>query len=79
MNKVERFTRDIRAGTVWVNTYNGLLNHMPFGGHKESGFGKDMGLEALEAVTVVKTVFNQFNLWVLMVFIWKCLDIIIKI
>ncbi len=46
----------IRAGTVWVNCHNILDGAMPFGGYKQSGFGKDMGKEALEAYLETKSV-----------------------
>jgi acyl-CoA reductase-like NAD-dependent aldehyde dehydrogenase len=60
------WTRDIRkahyvasklqAGTVWVNTYNVYDTAAPFGGYKQSGFGREMGQHALEYYTQRKTV-----------------------
>ncbi len=46
----------IRAGTVWVNCHNILDVAMPFGGYKQSGFGKDMGKEALDSYLETKSV-----------------------
>lgn len=46
----------IRAGSVWVNCHNILDVVMPFGGFKQSGFGKDMGKEALDAYLETKSV-----------------------
>ncbi len=46
----------IKAGTVWINTYNGFDSAAPFGGYKQSGFGRDLGAHALEQYTQVKTV-----------------------
>lgn len=46
----------IKAGTVWINTYNGFDSASPFGGYKQSGFGRDLGAHALEQYTNVKTV-----------------------
>ena len=46
----------IRAGTVWVNCHNILDVVMPFGGYKQSGYGKDMGREALESYLETKSV-----------------------
>lgn len=46
----------IRAGTVWVNTYNALGCQAPFGGFKQSGVGREMGEYGLEHYTEVKTV-----------------------
>jgi acyl-CoA reductase-like NAD-dependent aldehyde dehydrogenase len=49
--------REIRAGTVWVNTYNRYDSASPFGGYKDSGFGRDLGYRAaLERYTEVKSV-----------------------
>ena len=61
MNKAEKFTREIKAGTVWINTYGMLNNSLPFGGFKQSGIGKDLGEEAINDYYNTKTVFNQFN------------------
>ena len=34
----------MRCGTVWINTYGAFLNEAPFGGYKQSGFGRELGL-----------------------------------
>lgn len=49
-------SNSLRAGTVWVNTYNTLSNAAPFGGFKESGIGREGGEYGLENYTEVKTV-----------------------
>lgn len=41
---------------VWVNTYNIVTYHTPFGGFKESGNGRELGEDGLKAYTEVKTV-----------------------
>ncbi|WP_132745798.1 aldehyde dehydrogenase family protein [Scopulibacillus darangshiensis] len=46
----------LKAGTVWVNCYDALDPASPFGGFKESGFGRDMGSYALDNYTEVKSV-----------------------
>lgn len=46
----------LRAGTVWVNCYNVFDAAAPFGGYKQSGFGREMGSYALDNYTEVKTV-----------------------
>ncbi len=51
-----RMAADLKAGTVWINTYNSLDSASPFGGVKQSGFGRDLGAEALEQYTNVKSV-----------------------
>ena len=51
-----RMASEIKAGSVWVNTYNTLDSGSPFGGCKQSGFGRDLGSYALEQYTNVKSV-----------------------
>ena len=51
-----RMAADIKAGSVWINTYNGFDSGSPFGGYKQSGFGRDLGAYALEQYTNVKSV-----------------------
>merc|ERR1712137_1113478 len=46
----------LRAGTVWVNSYNTLHWSLPFGGYKESGIGRELGEAALENYIQTKTV-----------------------
>jgi aldehyde dehydrogenase (NAD+)/phenylacetaldehyde dehydrogenase len=56
IGKAIRTARAVRAGTVWINTYNQYDSAAPFGGVKASGFGRDLGREALDGYTDVKTV-----------------------
>ncbi len=56
VQKAFRVARAVRAGTVWVNTYNMYDSAAPFGGFKASGFGRDLGREALDGYTDTKTV-----------------------
>ncbi|MEO7649532.1 MAG: aldehyde dehydrogenase family protein [Bryobacteraceae bacterium] len=51
-----RMAGEIKAGSVWINTYNGFDTASPFGGYKQSGFGRDLGPHALEQYTNVKSV-----------------------
>jgi acyl-CoA reductase-like NAD-dependent aldehyde dehydrogenase len=52
-----RVASELQAGTVWVNTYNQYDSASPFGGYKQSGFGRDLGWQsALEKYTQVKSV-----------------------
>ncbi|MEK7385601.1 MAG: aldehyde dehydrogenase family protein, partial [candidate division NC10 bacterium] len=53
--KALKAARAIRAGTVWVNAYNLFDAALPFGGFKESGFGREMGSVGLDHYTEVKT------------------------
>jgi aldehyde dehydrogenase (NAD+) len=56
VSKAHRIARAVKAGTVWVNTYNLYDPALPFGGFKESGFGRDQGRDALEKYTQTKSV-----------------------
>jgi acyl-CoA reductase-like NAD-dependent aldehyde dehydrogenase len=51
-----RVAAEIKAGSVWVNSYNAFDSASPFGGYKQSGFGRDLGSYALEQYTNVKSV-----------------------
>lgn len=46
--------RRLRAGTVWVNTWHGVDNNAPFGGYGQSGVGREIGPDALDAYTETK-------------------------
>ena len=54
--RANRASREIRAGTVWINDHIPIFSEMPHGGMKESGFGKDMSSYSFEDYTVVKHV-----------------------
>jgi aldehyde dehydrogenase (NAD+) len=54
--KALRAARAIRAGTVWVNAYNLYDAALPFGGFKESGFGRELGAAGMDPYTEVKSV-----------------------
>jgi acyl-CoA reductase-like NAD-dependent aldehyde dehydrogenase len=56
VSKAHRLARAVKAGTVWVNTYNMYDPTAPFGGYKQSGFGRDLGRVALDGYTEHKTV-----------------------
>ncbi len=56
ISQAHRFAQIVRAGTVWINNYGLFDAAAPFGGYKESGFGREMGKEALELYTQIKTV-----------------------
>ncbi|SCU84969.1 LADA_0D04962g1_1 [Lachancea dasiensis] len=51
-----KVSKSLKAGTVWVNTYNDFHACVPFGGCKQSGYGREMGIEAFDAYTSVKAV-----------------------
>ena len=56
IQKAHRAAKAIRAGTVWINSYNFYDSGAPFGGFKASGFGRDLGREALDGYLETKTV-----------------------
>ena len=56
VGKAHKVARAIRAGTVWVNAYNLYDASLPFGGFKQSGFGRDLGLEAMDSYLETKSV-----------------------
>ncbi len=59
ISKAHALAKKIRAGTVWINCYNVFDAALPFGGYKQSGWGREMGHEALHAYTEVKAVTTQ--------------------
>lgn len=56
LNTAIRVANALRAGTVWVNSYNMLHHQIPFGGYKESGIGRELGEAALANYTQTKSV-----------------------
>jgi len=56
ISKAHRIAAELRAGTVWVNCYNVFDSALPFGGYKQSGWGREMGHEVLELYTQTKAV-----------------------
>ena len=56
VKKAHTVASRLKAGTVWINTYNLYDPASPFGGYKESGYGRDLGRHALEGYTQVKSV-----------------------
>ena len=62
IKKAHHVARKLQAGTVWLNTYNVYDTAAPFGGYKQSGFGREMSAHALEHYTQVKSVWVDLNL-----------------
>lgn len=56
LTKAHSVARKIRAGTVWVNTHNWGDAAFPFGGYKQSGWGREMGKEVMEHCTETNAV-----------------------
>ncbi|KYN29385.1 PREDICTED: aldehyde dehydrogenase, mitochondrial [Trachymyrmex cornetzi] len=61
INKANYIVQGLRAGTVWINTYNAIIPQVPFGGFKMSGHGRELGEYGLEAYTEVKSVIVQLE------------------
>jgi aldehyde dehydrogenase (NAD+) len=61
VGKALRAARAIRAGTVWVNAYNLYDAALPFGGFKESGFGRELGAAGMDLYTEVKSVWVDLS------------------
>jgi len=56
LNTAIEVSNALRAGTVWVNTYNTLHHQLPFGGYKDSGIGRELGEAVLDNYIQTKTV-----------------------
>ncbi len=61
MGRGMRVAKALQFGTVWINDHFTLVSEMPHGGFKQSGYGKDMSMYALEDYTVVKHVMVRFG------------------
>ena len=59
VSKAHHLAQSLRAGTVWINCYNIFDAALPFGGYKQSGWGREMGSEVLELYTQTKAVCLQ--------------------
>jgi aldehyde dehydrogenase (NAD+) len=56
IGKAHTLARRIQAGTVWINAYGSLSAEAPFGGYKQSGFGRELGRHGIDLYTQVKSV-----------------------
>ena len=54
--RAERVARGVRTGTMWINNYHIFADYCPFGGYKQSGVGRELGVAGLHEYTVVKRV-----------------------
>ncbi|MDO5744349.1 MAG: aldehyde dehydrogenase family protein [Micrococcaceae bacterium] len=61
LSRAHRVASELVAGTVSVNTVDALGNSTPFGGFKQSGFGRDLSLQAFDNYTASKTTWIQFG------------------
>jgi len=56
LGKAHRLAAQLQAGTVWVNCFNIFDAALPFGGYKQSGWGREMGHDVLELYTQKKAI-----------------------
>ncbi|MBA1155406.1 aldehyde dehydrogenase family protein [Microvirga mediterraneensis] len=61
LRRARRVSRRLQAGTVWVNTYRAINLRVPFGGFKQSGIGRENGLEALDEFSQIKAVVTDYG------------------
>ncbi|MNF65711.1 Aldehyde dehydrogenase PuuC [compost metagenome] len=61
LNRAHRVARQLRAGTVSVNSVDALDVTVPFGGGKQSGFGRDLSLHSFDKYTQLKTTWFQLR------------------
>lgn len=57
LQRALRLPRKLQAGSIWVNQYNMITPYTPFGGYKQSGFGRDLSKYALDGYTQIKNVY----------------------
>jgi acyl-CoA reductase-like NAD-dependent aldehyde dehydrogenase len=62
IGRVQRFAKKAKAGTVWINTYGYTDVRLPWGGSRDSGFGREHGDAALENFTEPKAVWMNLNI-----------------
>jgi acyl-CoA reductase-like NAD-dependent aldehyde dehydrogenase len=61
INRALTIARKLKAGTVWINTYGQIDPMSPFGGYKQSGFGRELGRYAIDLYTQIKSVYAKIG------------------
>lgn len=61
VRKAHLLARELQAGTIWINTWGNTEAGSPFGGYKQSGYGREMGKEAIDLYTEVKSVWLKMD------------------
>ena len=61
LKRAHRVARGLQAGTVWINLYRAITFNSPFGGYKESGFGRLNGAEAIDEFLQTKSVWCELS------------------
>lgn len=60
-NRAHRVANKLQAGMVWINEYNVTPPEVPFGGYKQSGVGRENGLQTIEHYTQIKTIYANLG------------------
>ncbi|KAJ2785066.1 hypothetical protein H4R18_000774 [Coemansia javaensis] len=58
---IAQFTRRMRCGTIWVNAHNPLFSYLPFGGFRNSGFGRELGYESFDGYLATKAIIDDIT------------------
>jgi len=61
VHRAHRVAHQLRAGTVWINAYRVVSYAMPFGGYKESGIGRENGVDGIREFTETKSVYVELT------------------
>ena len=61
LSRAHRMSQALRVGTVWVNTYQRVSAGIPYGGFKQSGYGKNLGAASIDCLTQIKSVWMKIN------------------
>jgi acyl-CoA reductase-like NAD-dependent aldehyde dehydrogenase len=59
--RAHRASQQLRVGTVWINTYQNVLHGVPYGGVKQSGYGRSLGSASIEDFTQIKSVWLRIS------------------
>jgi acyl-CoA reductase-like NAD-dependent aldehyde dehydrogenase len=61
LRRAHLMARALQAGTVWINTYRALAFNSPFGGYKDSGIGRNNGIESIHQYLQTKSVWCELS------------------
>ncbi len=61
LQRANRIATELEAGIVWINEYNVTPPSVPFGGYKQSGIGRENGVQAIESYTQLKTIYTNLG------------------
>ena len=61
ITRAHRFAKQVKAGVIWINTFNMFNAAAPFGGVKQSGYGREMGRHAIDLYTQIKSVWVDLS------------------